>query len=52
MKRLILALLAVLWIVPAFSQDLTGTWVISQTEEEDKDGLRTNDHEVETYRRK
>lgn len=36
MKRLILVLVAVLWIVPAFSQEITGTWVISESHNDDK----------------
>ena len=37
MKRLILVLVTVLWIVPAFSQEITGTWVISETRNNDKE---------------
>ena len=37
MKRLILALVAVLWIVPAFSQEITGTWVSSEIHDNDKE---------------
>lgn len=37
MRRLILVLVAVLWIVPAFSQEITGTWVISENHDGSKE---------------
>ena len=36
MKRLMLVMVTVLWIVSAFSQEITGTWVISETHNDDK----------------
>lgn len=39
MKRLLTILLALLWILPASAQSLTGTWLISESMEEDKDEM-------------
>ena len=41
MKRLISLLLAVLWVLPISAQELNGTWEISQSMEEERDGLVT-----------